>query len=331
MLDAADRPTGALPHRMPNAWLEQDLEMRVGCSHPGGAIPFHVFQQGYPAMVSAATFWDAKKRRFRVPKHTDLADVDFSLDSAGFTAMLGFKRKGPQPGMAGIYPWTLSDYMGLVTELHPSWWAQPDTCTEPEIASNQAEVTRRVNITATLLEGTLRGVYAWQNEMARTGWSERAIHNELPPPVPVLQGWSVSDYLRSLDNLMAVWSRWEPWVACPTLIGLGSVCRRSLDHPTHGLWAILAGLEGRLPPGARVHVFGVKGAALSKLKMMDWIASADSMAFDFAARIKAREARISNTTTHRSQEMDKWMANARNRMAARAGDQFVLNFASTTA
>lgn len=327
MLEVADRPTGALPHQMPNAWLEEQLVMRVGCSHPGGAIPFHVFQQGYPAMVSAATFWDAKKRRFRVPKYTDLSEADVALDSGGFTAMLGFKKKGTQPGLAGIYPWTLADYLELVSELHPSWWAQPDLCVEPEIAGTQEEVTRRVDMTATLLEETMRTLYAWHNEMARTGWSARAIHNELPPPVPVLQGWSVSDYLRSLDNLMAVWQRWEPWVAPPKLIGLGSVCRRTLNDPVHGLWAILAGLEGRLPKGARAHAFGVKGAATTKLKMMGFVASADSMAFDYAARVKAREARISNTTAHRTQEMDRWMANAKSRMAPRAGDQFQLSFA----
>ena len=123
---------------------------------------------------------------------------------------------------------------------------------------------------------------------------------------------------------MKVWSRWQPWLAMPSLIGVGSVCRRSLKHPTHGLHAILAGLEGNLPEGSKLHMFGVKGSVLNELKMLDWIASADSMAYDFGARIKARKEGRSNTMAHRASEMSQWMHSAAQRLMPSAGDQFRL-------
>jgi hypothetical protein len=74
-------------------------------------------------------------------------------------------------------------------------------------------------------------------------------------------------------------------------------------------------------------LFGVKGRCLSQVKMYDWIASADSMAFDYSARVKARENRISNTITHRSDEMSSRMRAAAAQIKPSAGDQFRLSFA----
>jgi hypothetical protein len=171
------------------------------------------------------------------------------------------------------------------------------------------------------LEDTLRVVYAWQNELART-CGPREVSNMIRVPVPVLQGRRISDYVRSLDLLMSVWERWQPWLDAPRLIGLGSVCRRSLDDPDEGLYAILAGLEGRLPSGSKLHLFGVKGRCLDQVKLYNWIAGADSMAFDFGARVKARERGIPNTVKHWSEEMTYWMKAAASRLQPRAGDQF---------
>jgi len=124
--------------------------------------------------------------------------------------------------------------------------------------------------------------------------------------------------------LMQVWERWQPWVAPPALIGVGSVCRRALHHPTEGLYAILAGLEGKLPNGSRLHLFGVKGACLDQLKMFSWIGSADSMAYDFSARVKAHKASSSNSMSHRASEMSRWMEGANKRLRPKAGDQLWL-------
>lgn len=142
----------------------------------------------------------------------------------------------------------------------------------------------------------------------------------LAPPVPVLQGWTVDDYLLSLELMLKVWSRWQPWLAPPQLIGLGSVCRRHLHHPEHGLYRLLEALEGRLPAGSRLHLFGVKGAALGQLDNLPWIASADSMAYDVAARRAAWSDRQVNSMVRRKVEMTRWMDAAQARLAGGVGD-----------
>lgn len=315
---------GGMPINQVNAFLPKELTMRVGIPHRGGRLAVHAFNNDFPAMVSANAFFDNKIGAFKIPEYTDLDMLDLALDSAGFTAVLNFQRKGPQSGIAGVFPWTYEQYVELACTLRPQWWSAPDICCEPEIASSQIEIDYRVNATATLLEGTLRVLYAWQEKLSKTE-NARTIANMSFPCTPILQGWSVSDYLRSLDLLEAIWSRWEPWLAPPTLIGLGSVCRRDLRHPTHGLYAILAALEGRLPKGSRLHLFGVKGACLNEIRTMDWIASADSMAYDYGARIQAYRTGVSNTYDHRSKAMSTWMSKAAQMMKPTPGDQLRLN------
>ncbi|MCK6508324.1 hypothetical protein L6R53_34030, partial [Myxococcota bacterium] len=75
-----------------------------------------------------------------------------------------------------------------------------------------------------------------------------------------------------------------------------------------------------------LHLFGVKGAALQQLRTYPWIASADSMAYDFGARQKALRERRSNTLAHRAGEMTRWMSAAVERMRPTAGDQHRLAF-----
>lgn len=315
---------GGMPIHQKNAILPDELTMRVGIPHRGGHLAVHAFNHDYPAMVSANAFFDYKTSTFKVPEHTDLDMLDFALDSAGYTAVLNFQRKGRQPGIAGVFPWTYEQYVELACTLRPSWWSQPDLCNEPAVANSQTEIDYRVNATGTLLEGTLRILYAWQEKLSKD-FTPREIANMAFPCTPILQGWSIDDYLRSLDMLMTVWSRWEPWLAPPTLIGLGSVCRRDLHHPTHGLYAILKALDGRLPKGARLHLFGVKGAALKEVRTMDWIASADSMAWDYGSRIQAHKKGVSNTYEHRSNAMTSWMTKASQMMTPPAGSRFQLS------
>lgn len=310
-----------LPAGQINAHLGKELVMRVGIPHKGGSLAFHAFNQDYPVMVSANAFWSHQRGAFAFPEATDLSELDFAMDSAGYTAMMLWKAKGRQRGMAGIFPWTCSEYVGFANESNAAWWSQPDLCCEPAIAASAEEVNFRINATATLLEGTLHTLYEWQNELART-CNSSVVANLLKPPVPVIQGWEAQHYERSLDLLMQVWSRWQPWLAAPALIGLGSVCRRDLKHPTHGLYAILDSLERRIPSGSCLHLFGVKGEALKSVGAMPWIASADSMAYDFGARVKAHRSGISNTVAHRCAEMDQWMSAALRRIGASNDQRF---------
>lgn len=283
--------------------------MRVGIPHRGGTLAFHAFNEDFPAMVSASAFWNPQKQAFVIPEASDLYELDWALDSAGFTAVKGWQAKGRQNGIAGIFPWGLHEYVEAASLLNPSWWSCPDLCNEKQVAANSEEVRYRVRVTATLLEATLRICYEWQNELART-CNSTVVQNLLKPPVPIIQGWSRDSYMESLDLTMQVWSRWEPWLAPPALIGLGSVCRRDTDHPEHGLYAILNSLEGHIPKGSRLHLFGVKGTSLGTVSRLPWVASVDSMAWDMSSRFAALKEGRSNSMAHRRSEMSRWMSAA---------------------
>jgi hypothetical protein len=286
--------------------------VRIGIPHRGGRLAFHAFTHGYAAMVSASAFWNASKGMFSLPVASDVHELDFALDSAGFTAMKMWQTKGRQAGIGGVFPWTYEQYIELALTVGASWWSQPDLCCEPEIAKNQEQIDYRISATATFLEGCMQIVDSWSQQFGA----------KLAPPVPIIQGWTASDYTRSLDLMMQVWSRWSD--TPPALIGVGSVCRRHITHPEFGLLAIINALETHLPAGSALHLFGVKGSALSELKMFDSIASVDSMAYDFRARMKAREETQSYTMQLRATEMSRWMEAAENRIAPSIGDQFRL-------
>lgn len=280
------------------------MKVRVGIPHRGGALAFHAFNRNYPAMVSASAFWRAGK--FIIPAASDVHELDFALDSAGYTAMKLWQAKGRQAGIGGVFPWSYEQYIELALTVGAAWWSQPDLCCEPEIARNQEEIDYRIRATATFLEGSLQIVDAWSAQFGAP----------LARPVPIIQGWTASDYARSLDLMLTVWARWSS--TPPPLIGVGSVCRRHLAHPEHGLLAILGALERQLPHGSRLHLFGVKGSALGELAAFAPVASVDSMAYDFRARMKAREESISNDMAHRAQEMSRWMSAAQARLEVAA-------------
>ncbi|WP_260436374.1 hypothetical protein [Burkholderia sp. Bp9143] len=104
-----------MPMSQHNAPITDKLIVRVGIPHRSGKLTFHAFNEGYPAMVSANAFWNSTKGQFQFPQATDLSELDYALDSAGYTAMMLWKRKGRQRGMAGVYPWTNAQYVELAS------------------------------------------------------------------------------------------------------------------------------------------------------------------------------------------------------------------------
>jgi hypothetical protein len=298
-----------LPVGQVNAHLSKDFVMRVGIPHTGGRLAYHAFDKNYPAMVSSAAFWNARKQKFHVPEYTDLSELDFALDSAGFSAVSLWGKKGTQRGMAGIYPWTVGEYLELASMLSPTWYSQPDLCCENSVAKSPEEVNYRVRATATLLEGLLRTLYAWQNELART-CSSTVVANLLRPCVPVIQGRTVDDYKLSIELMLQVWERWSGWLDPAALIGIGSMCRREVNDPEQGLLAILEGVREYIPRGSKLHVFGAKGTALTSLAQMDFVLGSDSMAWDYSTRMTAVKSGVSNTIERRRTGITEWMESA---------------------
>lgn len=92
------------------------------------------------------------------------------------------------------------------------------------------------------------------------------------PWLPVLQGWTVDDYLRCLGLFQAAGVP----LADLGRVGVGSVCRR--QH-TAEIGQIMSALQSR---GLRLHGFGVKTHGL--VRYGDLLASADSGAWSRDAR-----------------------------------------------
>jgi len=98
--------------------------------------------------------------------------------------------------------------------------------------------------------------------------------------MPVLQGYSPNEYL---SHIAQYGSRLLPgmWV------GVGSVCKRNGDPSA--IRDVLYTIS-RARPDLRLHGFGVKRTALSSAIVRDYLYSADSMAWSFAARREGRNA-----------------------------------------
>ena len=85
------------------------------------------------------------------------------------------------------------------------------------------------------------------------------------PIIPVLQGWTIPDYL----DCVAMYQAEGIDLEAESLVGVGSVCRRQATREVAGLVMRLAGM------GLQLHGFGVKGGSVVR----PLLESADSMAW----------------------------------------------------
>ena len=116
---------------------------------------------------------------------------------------------------------------------------------------------------------------------ARTVGNYVALREAAPdlPFRPVVQGWTVEDYLRCVDLYAAPADRGGADLDLSTvdLVGVGSVCRRQATGQVEDILTALhaAGVN-------RLHGFGVKVLGLRRFGHL--LTSADSMAWSYAAR-----------------------------------------------
>lgn len=260
--------------------------VRIGVPLTGGRLVAAARDRGLPVLFSANAFArtypkghqrEGFFRGFSKPDAAQFAGLDAALDSAGFVAAARY----------GDYRWTVEDYFDLV-QSHPwAWYSSLDFCCEPEVAGDRPLRLLRMAATVAMLGRCRR----------------EALERGLPPPMPVLQGWTPDEYTQC-----ASWMSLPAW---PRLVGIGSVCRRHV-HGKDGISAILAAVDDVLPPHVKVHLFGVKSAALESLGGHPRIASVDSMAWDAAARAERRSGR---DLDFRIQHMEAWSSRQR-RIAA---------------
>lgn len=254
------------------------IQVRVGIPKTGGALVKAARERGYPVLFSANAFANAYRpgherqgsfKAFSMPDPEQFAGLDAALDSAGYVAAVKY----------GDYRWSVSEYMDLA-QAHPwAWYASMDYCLEPQVANDRPLRLLRMAATAQLLgqcnrEADLRG---------------------MPRPMPVIRGWNASEYEESAS--------WLPLVKWPDLVGVGSVCRRSL-HGEHGIFNVVQTLDRVLPPHVKLHLFGVKSSALEAIGGHRRIAAVDSMAWDFGARMKRR---VGRDMAFRIECMEEWV------------------------
>lgn len=227
--------------------------VRAGIPLPGGRLIEIARDAGLPVLFSANAFMirDANKEivRVRMADREHFGNLNAALDSAGFVAAQKYRG----------YPWSVEQYLNLVQSYDWAFYSAMDLCVEPEIAGDQASVMFRLAETCRMFS-VLAGA---------------ARDRGMSDPMPVLQGWTPSQYLWCADRF--------PIAKWPPLVGLGSMCRRHI-HGKVGILAVLDALDRVMPPHVQFHTFGVKGPALEIIGRHPRIASTDSMAWDYACR-----------------------------------------------
>ncbi|MFF4777443.1 hypothetical protein ACFY05_31770 [Microtetraspora fusca] len=107
------------------------------------------------------------------------------------------------------------------------------------------------------------------------------------PVMPVIQGWTIDDYLRCVDLYEAAGVRLaEDW----PVVGVGSVCRRQHSAEIGEIFRTLAARD--LP----LHGFGVKIHGLERYGR--WLTTADSMAWSYQGR---RTPTQCGSTSHKNE------------------------------
>lgn len=207
-----------------------------------------------PLMVS--------RRRLALRRTHSRARAPWVLDSGGFTEL----SRPPHAWTidAPTYAAEVADYDEKIGRL--DWAAPQDWMCEPSI---------RAKTGLTVIE-----------HQARTVGNYLDLRALGAPVIPVLQGWTLGDYLRCV-RLYA--DAGVDLAAAPT-VGLGSVCRR---QSTVEIAAIIAALHGE---GLALHGFGCKEGALRRAG--DLLASADSLAWSRGGRHRGSCTHLRSRCSH---------------------------------
>lgn len=240
----------------------------------GGGLRFWLgtHQPGWLARVRVRLF--VSDTRLKVYKRLPQAVAPWGLDSGGFTEL---QRHGAWTISPGEYVARVRRYCDEIRHL--SWAAPQDWMCEPAIISGG----RAGPIT---FAGTHLTVAEHQARTVANYLTLRELAPDLPF-IPVVQGWSVADYVRCV----ALYASHGVDLTAAPLVGVGSVCRR---QDTCEAGQILAALHA--VGVTRLHGFGFK--TLGMLRHGHLLTSADSLAWSLHAR--NRPARPECAGRHRN-------------------------------
>ena len=175
------------------------------------------------------------------------ATVDWCLDSGGFTELSLFNEWQTTPKE---YITAVRRYKNEIGRLQ---WASPqDMMCEPFM-------TEKTGLT----------VKHHQTKTIENYLELKHLANDLPF-IPVLQGWTLDDYLQCVEMYDKAGINLEEY----DTVGLGSVCRRQATGEAETI-------VYRLQP-IKLHGFGMKQTALQRFGNL--LTSADSMAWSYNGR-----------------------------------------------
>lgn len=202
------------------------------------------WELGVPLFVSVRVLG----KRKGLPRAT----APWALDSGGFTEL----SRPPHRWVTSE-----SEYVAQVRRLvaigRLAWVAPQDWMCEPFIVAKT-------------------GLSVAEHQR-RTVESFLSLRDQLGPLViPVLQGYGPREY----DRCVELYQREGVDLEAETVVGVGSVCRRSGTLEAARLLRYIA------DHGLRLHGFGIKGDTYHACAEV--LASADSMAWSYAARIEGR-------------------------------------------
>jgi hypothetical protein len=174
------------------------------------------------------------------------------VDSGGF----------PSSYIHNGYSKTDEEYLRFVMKHRADYYALRDYPCEPQILRRHG-VTVRQQIERTLT-----------HHLKLLDMHEKmSVH---AVPVPVIQGWRMSDYTECIDlfrehGLLAEY------------MAVGSLCRR---HQVKKIRRIILSVRKELPSWVRLHAFGTKISVLKNQDVANAIYSVDSSAAEFSARLR---------------------------------------------
>lgn len=175
------------------------------------------------------------------------AITDWALDSGGFTELSMFGEWRTKPSQ---YVTAIRRYVDQIGRLQ---WASPqDWMCEPEMLKKTGKKIQ---------------THQWLtvNNYLELRWQAPDL-----PIIPVLQGWTLNDYLRHAE----MYQKMHLDLENEPIVGIGSICRR--QHTEEA-----AQIAQSLQP-LRLHAFGAKGDAIAKYGQL--LSSCDSMAWSYAGR-----------------------------------------------
>ncbi|MFJ2745272.1 hypothetical protein ACIO3O_37070 [Streptomyces sp. NPDC087440] len=235
---SAKRPAAADPGRhRPD---EIDRWTYLGAHQPSWLARPEFAEQGIPLCVSHTRL----SGRSSLPRAT----TSWMLDSGGFTELSRHGR------------WTVSPYAyAKAARRYHDEIGELDMCAVQDWMCED-EILRQTGLT--VYDHQIRTIASYINLLC--------LDDELPW-LPVLQGFTLDDYLRCVD----LYDRAGIDLTLETVVGIGSVCRRQSTKEAVRIIETLSSM------GIRLHGFGFKVTGLRAVAHL--LYSSDSLAWSFNA------------------------------------------------